>query len=289
MFCRKCGMKLNDGETICPQCGQATSRGKLENSTQQDSPQGQSFPPKDQNIYLQGQSPIQAQQTQMQVQQPQVQQSRPQEQPWQGNSQPYQPQQGYPSQQGNPQGQPYQPQQGNPQPYQPQQGYPSQQGNAKGQPYQPNPVQQAEPWLQNWVITHQLDKGHAIGITGCVILFLSIFMTLVYTSGLGEYEKATLQQYFTEVMDRPSLVPVMGICTIAAAVLFFCNKVTPGTAVGIAGAITGLGGLFSAWAYIAETEYAAMMHTGIGGYMVMAGTILVLVPQIRKSSKQNHG
>ncbi len=239
MFCRKCGMKLNDGETICPQCGQATSRGKLENSTQQDSPQGQSFPPKDQNIYLQGQS--------------------------------------------------YQPQQGNPQPYQPQQGYPSQQGNAKGQPYQPNPVQQAEPWLQNWVITHQLDKGHAIGITGCVILFLSIFMTLVYTSGLGEYEKATLQQYFTEVMDRPSLVPVMGICTIAAAVLFFCNKVTPGTAVGIAGAITGLGGLFSAWAYIAETEYAAMMHTGIGGYMVMAGTILVLVPQIRKSSKQNHG
>ncbi len=239
MFCRKCGMKLNDGETICPQCGQATSRGKLENSTQQDSPQGQSFPPKDQNIYLQGQS--------------------------------------------------YQPQQGNPQPYQPQQGYPSQQGNAQGQPYQPNPVQQAEPWLQNWVITHQLDKGHAIGITGCVILFLSIFMTLVYTSGLGEYEKATLQQYFTEVMDRPSLVPVMGICTIAAAVLFFCNKVTPGTAVGIAGAITGLGGLFSAWAYIAETEYAAMMHTGIGGYMVMAGTILVLVPQIRKSSKQNHG
>ena len=168
MFCRKCGMKLNDGETICPQCGQATSRGKLENSTQQDSPQGQSFPPKDQNIYLQGQS--------------------------------------------------YQPQQGNPQPYQPQQGYPSQQGNAQGQPYQPNPVQQAEPWLQNWVITHQLDKGHAIGITGCVILFLSIFMTLVYTSGLGEYEKATLQQYFTEVMDRPSLVPVMGICTIAAAV-----------------------------------------------------------------------
>lgn len=239
MFCRKCGMKLNDGETICPQCGQATSRGKLENSTQQDSPQGQSFPPKDQNIYLQGQS--------------------------------------------------YQPQQGNPQPYQPQQGYPSQQGNAQGQPYQPNPVQQAEPWLQNWVITHQLDKGHAIGITGCVILFLSIFMTLVYTSGLGEYEKATLQQYFTEVMDQPSLVPVMGICTIAAAVLFFCNKVTPGTAVGIAGAITGLGGLFSAWAYIAETEYAAMMHTGIGGYMVMAGTILVLVPQIRKSSKQNHG
>ncbi len=239
MFCRKCGMKLNDGETICPQCGQATSRGKLENSTQQDSPQGQSFPPKDQNIYLQGQS--------------------------------------------------YQPQQGNPQPYQPQQGYPSQQGNAQGQPYQPQPVQQAEPWLQNWVITHQLDKGHAIGITGCVILFLSIFMTLVYTSGLGEYEKATLQQYFTEVMDRPSLVPVMGICTIAAAVLFFCNKVTPGTAVGIAGAITGLGGLFSAWAYIAETEYAAMMHTGIGGYMVMAGTILVLVPQIRKSSKQNHG
>ncbi len=239
MFCRKCGMKLNDGETICPQCGQATSRGKLENSTQQDSPQGQSFPPKDQNIYLQGQ--------------------------------------------------PYQPQQGNPQPYQLQQGYPSQQGNAKGQPYQPNPVQQAEPWLQNWVITHQLDKGHAIGITGCVILFLSIFMTLVYTSGLGEYEKATLQQYFTEVMDRPSLVPVMGICTIAAAALFFCNKVTPGTAVGIAGAITGLGGLFSAWAYIAETEYAAMMHTGIGGYMVMAGTILVLVPQIRKSSKQNHG
>ena len=239
MFCRKCGMKLNDGETICPQCGQATSRGKLENSTQQDSPQGQSFPPKDQNIYLQGQS--------------------------------------------------YQPQQGNPQPYQPQQGYPSQQGNAKGQPYQPNPVQQAEPWLQNWVITHQLDKGHAIGITGCVILFLSIFMTLVYTSGLGEYEKATLQQYFVEVMDQPSLVPVMGICTIAAAVLFFCNKVTPGTAVGIAGAITGLGGLFSAWAYIAETEYAAMMHTGIGGYMVMAGTILVLVPQIRKSSKQNHG
>lgn len=239
MFCRKCGMKLNDGETICPQCGQATSRGKLENSTQQDSPQGQSFPPKDQNIYLQGQS--------------------------------------------------YQPQQGNPQPYQLQQGYPSQQGNAKGQPYQPNPVQQAESWLQNWVITHQLDKGHAIGITGCVILFLSIFMTLVYTSGLGEYEKATLQQYFTEVMDRPSLVPVMGICTIAAAVLFFCNKVTPGTAVGIAGAITGLGGLFSAWAYIAETEYAAMMHTGIGGYMVMAGTILVLVPQIRKSSKQNHG
>lgn len=261
MFCRKCGMKLNDGETICPQCGQATSRGKLENSTQQDSPQGQSFPPKDQNIYLQGQSPIQAQQTQMQVQRPQVQQSRPQEQPWQGNSQPYQPQQ----------------------------GYPSQQGNAQGQPYQPNPVQQAEPWLQNWVITHQLDKGHAIGITGCVILFLSIFMTLVYTSGLGEYEKATLQQYFTEVMDRPSLVPVMGICTIAAAALFFCNKVTPGTAVGIVGAITGLGGLFSAWAYIAETEYAAMMHTGIGGYMVMAGTILVLVPQIRKSSKQNHG
>lgn len=239
MFCRKCGMKLNDGETICPQCGQATSRGKLENSTQQDSLQGQSFPPKDQNIYLQGQS--------------------------------------------------YQPQQGNPQPYQPQQGYPSQQGNAQGQPYQPNPVQQAEPWLQNWVITHQLDKGHAIGITGCVILFLSIFMTLVYTSGLGEYEKATLQQYFTEVMDRPSLVPVMGICTIAAAALFFCNKVTPGTAVGIVGAITGLGGLFSAWAYIAETEYAAMMHTGIGGYMVMAGTILVLVPQIRKSSKQNHG
>ncbi len=239
MFCRKCGMKLNDGETICPQCGQATSRGKLENSTQQDSPQGQSFPPKDQNIYLQGQS--------------------------------------------------YQPQQGNPQPYQPQQGYPSQQGNAQGQPYQPQPVQQAEPWLQNWVITHQLDKGHAIGITGCVILFLSIFMTLVYTSGLGEYEKATLQQYFVEVMDQPSLVPVMGICTIAAAVLFFCNKVTPGTAVGIAGAITGLGGLFSAWAYIAETEYAAMMHTGIGGYMVMAGTILVLVPQIRKSSKQNHG
>ena len=237
MFCRKCGMKLNDGETICPQCGQATSRGKLENSTQQDSPQGQSFPPKDQNIYLQGQS--------------------------------------------------YQPQQGNPQPYQPQQGYPSQQGNAQGQPYQPQPVQQAEPWLQNWVITHQLDKGHAIGITGCVILFLSIFMTLVYTSGLGEYEKATLQQYFVEVMDQPSLVPVMGICTIAAAVLFFCNKVTPGTAVGIAGAITGLGGLFSAWAYIAETEYAAMMHTGIGGYMVMAGTILVLVPQIRKSSKQN--
>ena len=239
MFCRKCGMKLNDGETICPQCGQATSRGKLENSTQQDSPQGQSFPPKDQNIYLQGQS--------------------------------------------------YQPQQGNPQPYQPQQGYPSQQGNAQGQPYQPQPVQQAEPWLQNWVITHQLDKGHAIGITGCVILFLSIFMTLVYTSGLGEYEKATLQQYFVEVMDQPSLVPVMGICTIAAAVLFFCNKVTPGTTVGIAGAITGLGGLFSAWAYIAETEYAAMMHTGIGGYMVMAGTILVLVPQIRKSSKQNHG
>lgn len=239
MFCRKCGMKLNDGETICPQCGQATSRGKLENSTQQDSPQGQSFPPKDQNIYLQGQS--------------------------------------------------YQPQQGNPQPYQPQQGYPSQQGNAQGQPYQPQPVQQAEPWLQNWVITHQLDKGHAIGITGCVILFLSIFMTLVYTSGLGAYEKATLQQYFVEVMDQPSLVPVMGICTIAAAVLFFCNKVTPGTAVGIAGAITGLGGLFSAWAYIAETEYAAMMHTGIGGYMVMAGTILVLVPQIRKSSKQNHG
>lgn len=239
MFCRKCGMKLNDGETICPQCGQATSRGKLENSTQQDSPQGQSFPPKDQNIYLQGQS--------------------------------------------------YQPQQGNPQPYQPQQGYPSQQGNAQGQPYQPNPVQQAEPWLQNWVITHQLDKGHAIGITGCVILFLSIFMTLVYTSGLGAYEKATLQQYFVEVMDQPSLVPVMGICTIAAAALFFCNKVTPGTAVGIVGAITGLGGLFSAWAYIAETEYAAMMHTGIGGYMVMAGTILVLVPQIRKSSKQNHG
>lgn len=239
MFCRKCGMKLNDGETICPQCGQATSRGKLENSTQQDSPQGQSFPPKDQNIYLQGQS--------------------------------------------------YQPQQGNPQPYQPQQGYPSQQVYSQGQPYQPNPVQQAEPWLQNWVITHQLDKGHAIGITGCVILFLSIFMTLVYTSGLGEYEKATLQQYFTEVMDQPSLVPVMGICTIAAAALFFCNKVTPGSAVGIAGAITGLGGLFSAWAYIAETEYAAMMHTGIGGYMVMAGTILVLVPQIRKSSKQNHG
>ena len=122
-----------------------------------------------------------------------------------------------------------------------------------------------------------------------MILFLSIFMTLVYTSGLGAYEKATLQQYFVEVMDQPSLVPVMGICTIAAAALFFCNKVTPGTAVGIAGAITGLGGLFSAWAYIAETEYAAMMHTGIGGYMVMAGTILVLVPQIRKSSKQNHG
>lgn len=193
-------------------------------------------------------------------------------------------QQGYPQQ-----GQPYQPQQGNPQPYQPQQGYTSQQGNAQGQPYQPQPVQQAEPWLQNWVITHQLDKGHAIGITGCVILFLSIFMTLVYTSGLGAYEKATLQQYFVEVMDQPSLVPVMGICTIAAAVLFFCNKVTPGTAVGIAGAITGLGGLFSAWGYIAETEYAAMMHTGIGGYMVMAGTILVLVPQIRKSSKQNHG
>ncbi len=256
MFCRKCGMKLKDEESICPQCGQAVRMGKLENGLQQGNAQGQFQQPKAQQNDFQSQP-------QMQV---------------------HQFQQGYPQQ-----GQPYQPQQGNPQPYQPQQGYPSQQGNAQGQPYQPQPVQQAEPWLQNWVITHQLDKGHAIGITGCVILFLSIFMTLVYTSGLGAYEKATLQQYFVEVMDQPSLVPVMGICTIAAAALFFCNKVTPGTAVGIAGAITGLGGLFSAWAYIAETEYAAMMHTGIGGYMVMAGTILVLVPQIRKSSKQNHG
>lgn len=120
------------------------------------------------------------------------------------------------------------------------------------------------------------------------MLFLSIFMTLVYVSALGYQEKATLQQYFTDVMDQPSFTPVMGICAIAAAALFFCNRVTLGTLVGVAGALLGFIGLFSAWSYLSETEYASTMHTGIGGYMVIAGAVLALVPQVRKVNRQNH-
>ena len=35
MFCTKCGMKLNDGETICPQCGYVRQQAELQQPSQQ--------------------------------------------------------------------------------------------------------------------------------------------------------------------------------------------------------------------------------------------------------------